>query len=109
MTRVIALVACLAFVVGGQALMLPLAVWRAIRGGVTLGSRASDAALLWDLCIARLLGAEPGETVSTWAARVRSARWACALCRLLSVPWPSHCEDSDNVLFNIVRSRRNAR
>ena len=109
MTRIPALIACLLLVLIGHALILPLAAWRALREGVARGSRASDAALLWDLCIARLLGAEPGETVSTWAQRVKPSRWACVLCRLLSVRWPAHCEDSGGVLFNIVRSRRSAK
>ena len=100
MTRLLAWPLYIALVLLGHALILPLALLR-LRDSV----RVTRAALLWDLCMARLMGAEPGETVSTWAARVRSG-WACAMCRLLSVRWPRHCEDADNVLFNIVRSKR---
>lgn len=103
MTRLAADVLCVLLVLLGHLIALPLFVWRGIREGAS--PRVERAALLWDLMLATLLGAEPGETVSTWAARVKT-RWACLLCHLLNVRWPSHCEDSAGVLFEIVRRRR---
>ncbi len=102
MTRFLADIACVLLVIGGHLIALPLFAWRGLREGAS--DRVARAALLWDLCIGALLGGEPGETVSTMAARVRG-RW-CLLCRLLSVRWPSHCEDSAGVYFDLVRRRR---
>ena len=102
MTRLLADLCCVLLVVVGHLIALPLFAWRgiqALRGGDL--DRVVRAALLWDLCIGALLGAEPGETVSTMAQRVKG-RW-CLLCRLLSVRWPRHCSDADGVLFELTR------
>lgn len=104
MRRVAADVGCLLLVIVGHAIALPLAAWRAWRGGVSPGSPAYRAALHWDLMIAALLGAPDGWTVSTWAARRRPARAACAFCALLERRWPTHCDDSADVAFVVRRA-----
>ena len=102
--RLLAGIACVLIVLIGHAIALPLFAWRGIREGAS--TRVERAALLWDLLLAALLGAEPGETVSTWAARVRAERRAaCWLCRLLDVRWPGHCADADGVYFDLIKRR----
>ena len=72
-------------------------------GGVDPTSRAFRAALLFDLMVAALMGAEPGETVSTYMARLRPTRPACWFCSLLAVQWPTHCDDAAGVYFDLVK------
>lgn len=103
--RLLADLCCVLLVVAGHALALPLFVWRGLREGAS--ERVVRAALLWDLCIGALLGAGPGETISTMSARV-GGKW-CYLCRLLDVRWPNHCADADGVYFDLVRRKRTAR
>lgn len=95
-------IACVLLVIAGHLIALPLFAWRGLREGAS--GRVTRAALLWDLTVAALLGAEPGETVSTYAARRRGA--GCLLCRLLDIRWPDHCKDAAGVYFDIVRRRR---
>jgi hypothetical protein len=101
-TRLLADIACVLLVIVGHLIALPLFALHGIREGAS--ARVERAALLWDLMIAALLGAEAGETVSTMAARKRG-RW-CVLCQLLAIRWPGHCEDASDVLFITVRTRR---
>lgn len=101
MTRAAAFCAYALLIIAGHLVMLPLAAWRALQS-VDTDSPAFRAALLWDLALAALLGAQPGETVSTYMARKRSEwRVACAFCRLLAVRWPSHCDDAATMKFTV--------
>ena len=100
MTRAAAFCAYALLIVAGHLVMLPLAAWRALQS-VDSDSPAFRAALLWDLALAALLGAQPGETVSTYMARLRPARVACAFCRLLAVRWPTHCDDAASMKFTV--------
>lgn len=103
--RTLADIACAVLCVAAWLALLPLVAWRGVRGGWAEDSRATRALLLIDLALGELLGADRGETVSTWCARIRPARVACAFCTLLAQRWPTHCDDQLGVRFDLQRFR----
>ena len=99
--RLLAWLAYAALIVVGHLAALPIMLWRAVFEGVD--GRVYRAALLWDLMLAELLGAPEGQTVSTWMAHKRPGLMPCLFCRLLSVRWPTHCDDAAGVEFEVRR------
>ena len=99
MKRALSLVADALLVVLAQILMLPVWAYYALAEGVDIHSRAYRAALLWDLAVGALAGADEGETFSTYMARLRPARLPCLFCALVAIAWPGHCDQAAGVKF----------
>lgn len=104
MKRALSLIADALLVVLAQILMLPVWAYYALAEGVDIHSRAYRAALLWDLAVGALAGADEGETFSTYMARLRAThRSACLFCWLVGIAWHGHCDDAAGVKFRLIK------